>query len=305
MKILGLFPGQGSQAVGMAKNWYDTSDFAKQTFKAADDVLGFSLSKLCFEGPIEDLTLTQNAQPALLTAAYISYALSDIHIDVAAGHSLGEYTALLASGVFSFEEAVLLVHKRGTYMQQAVPVGTGAMLAVMGMETEALQNILDQNSHLLVEIANINSPGQIVLAGKKEDIGIITELLGKEGAKTIPLNVSAPFHCSLMKPAAELLTKDLDAITFNEPKIPVYSNYTTKRIMSGEEARQCLKDQVCGTVNWTSQIKNICEAEGIEATIEFGPGGVLTKLMKRIHAVPARFEVFDLDSLTKVRSSLS
>lgn len=304
MKILGLFPGQGSQSVGMAKDWFDNNDFAKKTFSVADEVLGFSLSSLCFNGPIEELTLTQNAQPALLTASYISYHISGIKIDVAAGHSLGEYTALLAANVISFEDAVLLVHKRGKYMQEAVPVGTGSMLAVMGMEAEKLQQILNNNPKLLVEIANINSPGQVVLAGKKEDVDACSSILSAEGGKTIPLNVSAPFHCSLMKPAADALSKDLDNITFKEPAIPVYSNFTSKKINSSAEARKCLKDQVCGTVSWTSEIQNICEFEGIDATVEFGPGGVLSKLMKRINPLPTRYEIYDYPSLNKTKENL-
>ena len=304
MKIVGLFPGQGSQAVGMGKEWFENSDTAKKIFNTADEILGFSLSKLCFEGPIEELTLTQNAQPALLTVSYINYLLSDINISAAAGHSLGEYTALVAGGILSFEDAVLLVNKRGKYMQNAVPVDAGAMIAVMGMDEEPLQDLINKNPNLLVEIANINSPGQIVLAGEKAAIGEFSTQLSSAGAKVIPLNVSAPFHCSMMKPAADQLALDLDKTTFNEPKITIYSNFTANKIASGNEAKTRLKEQVCGTVKWTKQMQNMIANEAVDTAVEFGPGGVLTKLLKRIDAKIARHEVYDSVSLGSVKSKL-
>jgi len=304
MNILGLFPGQGSQSVGMGKDWFDKSDEAKKIFATADEVLGYSLSKLCFEGPIDDLTLTQNAQPALLTVGYISYKLSNLNPSIVAGHSLGEYTALLAANSLKFEDAVKLVHNRGQYMQEAIPVGVGAMVAVMGMDEDKLRDSLANFNNGVVEIANINSPGQIVLAGEKQAVSKFTEVLNGLGAKTILLNVSAPFHCGLMKPAADKLALDLDKVEFKAPEIKAYSNFSTKEIKTAEDAKNLLKEQVCGTVNWTKELLNIFEENDVQSSIEFGPGGVLSKLMKRINPKISRFEVFDFASLENAKSKL-
>ena len=209
-------------------------------------------------GPIESLTSTENAQPALLTSslAYYKHFLDKGNqVDACAGHSLGEYTALVAAGVINFEDAVMLVHKRGKYMQEAVPVGLGGMLAVMGLGEE---EILDFCSKVtgsdgnggIVEIANLNCPGQTVVAGDKKGLAEFQDIAS--GSKIIPLNVSAPFHCSLMKPAADNLAKDLDAISFNEPKIPVVANVTAKAIASAEESKELLKQQVCSSVRSVS-----------------------------------------------------
>ncbi len=189
-------------------------------------------------------------------------------------------------------------------MQEAVPVNTGSMVAVMGVDEDSLKAKITENSELLVEIANINSPGQIVLAGRKDDMAKFSEILNAGGAKTIPLNVSAPLHCSLMKPAADKLALDLDKTEFQDAKINVYSNFTANLINSGEEARQCLKDQVCGTVNWTKQIQNIISNEVISSAIEFGPNGVLSKLMKRIDPKIARHEIYDSKSLEATSTSI-
>ncbi|HMO16565.1 MAG TPA: ACP S-malonyltransferase [Oligoflexia bacterium] len=307
-KTVALFPGQGSQITGMGKAWYETSSDAKEIFYMADKVLGFSLSTLCFEGPEAELTLTKNAQPALLLVSWLNFKLSGITVDAAAGHSLGEYSALLAAGVLNFEDAILLVHKRGIYMQEAVPVGHGAMSAVMGpTETEISQFIEEAKNNnpeiTLVEIANINSPGQIVIAGEAKSVSIFNDYLSQKGAKVIPLKVSAPFHSSLMKEAEISLSRDLDQISFDNPKIPVYSNFTAKKISSGSEARELLKAQVCGTVRWSDQIKNLVEENNIIRSIEFGPGGVLSKLLKRTIPEITRFEVSDPSSLEKVKSA--
>ncbi len=303
-RICGLFPGQGSQAVGMGKAWSEGSEEAKEIFSRADKALGYPISKLCFEGPIEDLTLTQNAQPALLLVSYISYLLSGIKLDAAAGHSLGEFSALVSAGVISLEDALVLVHKRGTYMQEAVPVGKGAMAAVMGPSEEEISAYIKEGAKGVVEIANLNSPGQTVLSGEAEAMKDFSNFLSEKGAKVIPLNVSAPFHSSLMKPAADKLAVDLDAVTFNEPAFVVYANVTAQKITSSAEARELLKKQVCGTVRWTSEVTNLLEEQGITHAVEFGPGGVLSKLLKRTVPSVKRFEVSDPESAGKVREGL-
>lgn len=299
-KIAALFPGQGSQSVGMGKDFFETDERARERFVSADKVLGYPLSKLCFEGPRENLTLTANAQPALLTAGYIAFELAGIDVAAAAGHSLGEYTALVAAGVLSFEDAVQLVHKRGKYMQEAVPAGTGKMLAVMGPNEEEIAKRIRAVSTGTVEIANLNCPGQTVVAGDNEGLDAFAAGLGAT-AKLIPLNVSAPFHCRLMQPAAEALARDLDAIRFQDPKFPIYANVTAAIVRTGEQARELLKQQVCATVRWTDSMQNMIAEQAITLAVEFGPGGVLSKLLKRIGDAVARTEIFDSPSLKRAR----
>ena len=303
MKIAGLFPGQGSQSVGMGSDFFSTHEIARELFSVADKALGYSLSKLCLEGPIEALTLTQNAQPAILTVSYICFCIAELKLNAAAGHSLGEYSALVAAQSIDFEDAVKLVHKRGRYMQEAVPSGSGKMVAVMGPSTEEILAAIKTIKSGVAEIANLNSPGQIVVAGDVVGIDAFSAEISKGGGKVIPLQVSAPFHCSLMKPAADALAKDLDAINIRDPQFPIYANFTAKPVTTASGIRQCLKDQVCGSVRWTESIQNLIAEQQITHTVEFGPGGVLTKLLKRINKDPARFEIFDsvsaksLDSL--------
>jgi len=211
MALIGLFPGQGSQVVGMGKDLAESFDQAKIMFQMADKALGFPLSKLAFEGPIEELTLTKNAQPAILCVSVCAHLLSNPPLDVVAGHSLGEYSALVATGSITFEDAVQLVHKRGSYMQEAVPEGEGAMVAVMGPTPDELGAIVDQISDEIIELANLNCPGQTVVSGSAKGVAAFSEKAQASGAKVIPLQVSAPFHSTLMKPAAESLAKDLSA----------------------------------------------------------------------------------------------
>lgn len=303
--ICGLFPGQGSQTIGMGKAWYDVKEEARELFNLADKTLGISLSKICFEGPIEELTLTKYTQPALLLVSYLNYLMADIPVSTVAGHSLGEYTALVTASVISLEDAIQLVYKRGSYMQEAVPLGVGAMIAVMGPTEEEILNLLNNNADGVVEIANLNSPGQTVLAGEKTAVEKFSKVLSENNAKVIPLNVSAPFHCSLMKPAELALTKDLDTTTFNDPKIDVYANFTANKVKTGEEARDLLKKQVCGTVRWTELVSRMLEESGSDTTIEFGPGGVLSKLLKRTVPQTKRYEVSDPASLVKTREALA
>ena len=297
-----IFPGQGSQSVGMGLKLSQQSNIANEIFDRADRALGFALSKLCFEGPIEELTKTQIAQPALLTSSYACYCefiAQGGKVQAAAGHSLGEYTALVAAGTLRFEDAVVLVNKRGKYMQEAVPQGQGGMLAVMGPSEEDLRKIIVQVSSGVAEIANLNCPGQTVIAGDKAGLAYFQDLAASSGAKIIPLNVSAPFHCSLMKPAADMLAKDLDATEFKDPIFPVVANVTAKKTSSGAEARELLKRQVCESVRWTDSINSLASDLGVTEVIEFGPGGVLVKLCKRINAGIGRLQVEDIESAGK------
>lgn len=282
MKIAGVFPGQGSQFVGMGKSFFDGSRVAQELFKIADEILEFKLSDLCFNGPLDELTLTKNVQPALLTVEVIAHRLYDSPLSAVAGHSLGEYSALVAAGVLTFEDALILVRKRGIYMQEAVSPGMGKMAAIMGPTPEEVQLLCDKVTKGVVEIANLNSPGQTVVAGDVLGVDCFSELAAEQGAKVIGLNVSAPFHCSLMASARERLGRDLDRVVFNNPHIPVYANFSAERISSGDEARELLKKQVCGTVRWFDLVNNMISQQQIEKVVELGPGGVLSRLMKRI-----------------------
>ena len=302
--IAGLFPGQGSQSVGMGADFLEHSEQARALFQEADVLLGYSLSELCLKGPLSELTLTQNAQPALLLAGYVSFLEADIPVCATAGHSLGEYTALVAAGVLKFSDAIQLVHKRGRYMQEAVPQGAGGMLAVLGPDEAELQAIIDSLAEGIVEIANLNCPGQIVVAGDSKGIAAYAAALKDKGMKAIPLNVSAPFHCRLMKPAADSLAKDLDATTFSKPRIPVFANVSAAAVTTGDEAKELLKQQVCASVRWTDAMRNLVAQQQTSCIIEFGPGAVLSKLMKRIDPSVERLEVFDRASLEKAKTAL-
>lgn len=278
-KIAFLFPGQGSQIVGMGKFFYEEIAFAREIFHEADETLGFKLSRLCFEGPEEDLKLTQNTQPALLTVSCIAYRVLGINPVIAAGHSLGEYSALVASGSLSFKDAVFLVHKRGMYMQEAVPIGEGAMAAVLGAEYAVVEKALSQVKHGIVRIANWNSREQIVIAGNKASVEEALDHLSDY--KSLMLPVSAPFHCDLMKSAEEKLSYDLNYVEFKDLKFPIITNVDAEIITRGEQARDALRRQVTRPVLWYTSMQ-LMENEGLDLCVELGSGKVLSGLMKRI-----------------------
>lgn len=301
-----LFPGQGSQAVGMGLDFQRNSETARALFARADDALGFSLSRLCFEGPEEELRLTRNTQPALLVVSVIAFELLGREPDFAAGHSLGEYSALVAAGALRFEDAVRLVHQRGRYMQEAVPVGVGAMAALLGAERRAVLDGLAQVRSGTVEVANWNSPEQTVIAGHKpaveEAVGLI------KAARHVFLPVSAPFHTTLMIGAEQKLETDLEGVEFRAPRFPVITNVDARLIRTGREARDSLKRQVSRPVLWLDSMERLRD-EGLSHVVELGPGRVLSGLMKRIgRGWPSAFSLLnveDMASLEKTKAALA
>lgn len=304
-KIAFLFPGQGSQVVGMGTDLWDSFEEARKIFKRADEVLGYSLSEICFKGPEEKLKLTENTQPALLVHSYILYKLLNFVPTVAAGHSLGEYSALLCGGAISFEDAVRIVHSRGKFMQEAVPVEKGAMAAILGAKREDIEDAC-KKSHGVVEIANINSHEQIVISGEKEAVYEAISIL--KPPKHVILPVSAPFHCSLMRPAEERLSKELDLVSFYDPCFPVVTNVDAKIVKNGEDARDSLKRQVSRPVRWLESMELMLEM-GVTVFVEIGSGRVLSGLIKRIAKnLGKEVEILNVDgveTLIKVKEFLS
>jgi [acyl-carrier-protein] S-malonyltransferase len=303
-KIAVVFPGQGSQTVGMGKDLFDQDDIARQMFQKADETLHFSLSDLIFQGPQTELTLTYNAQPALLTVSYAFYETlkaSGVTPDYTAGHSLGEYSALAASGAISFEDAVYTVRKRGEFMEAAVPNGTGAMAAILGMDRNALSTITNQvtSEGEPVQLANINCPGQIVISGTTEGVHQASALAKENGAKrAIPLDVSGPFHSVLMQPAAEQLKGVLDEISVQHTTIPVISNVSAQPIQMENEIKEKLIEQLYSPVLWEDSIHTLLSL-GVDTFIEVGPGKVLSGLIKKIDRSVTTYAVYDLESLAK------
>jgi [acyl-carrier-protein] S-malonyltransferase len=286
MKTALLFPGQGSQFVGMGKSLAERFPAARTVFEEADAALGFALSQLCFEGPEEALRLTENQQPALVTVSTAAWAVlreRGIEPEYVAGHSLGEYSALVAAGSLTFSDAVRLVRKRGRYMQEAVPAGVGAMAALLKLPEGKLEGILAEAAQgEVVSAANFNSPDQVVIAGHAGAVRRAMELAKAAGARrAVPLPVSAPFHCALMKPAQERLAMDLRATEFRDLRVPLINNVAAREVRAGAEARQGLIDQVSSPVRWTESVRRL-EAAGVERCIETGAGGVLTGLLRTI-----------------------
>lgn len=304
-KVAFIFPGQGSQTVGMGQELIVGHSDSNYFFEKANRVLGFNLSKLIFEGPQEELTLTYNAQPALLTAgAMIVDRLIDAGVtpDYMAGHSLGEYTALVASGVLTFEEGVSMVHQRGLFMNEAVPAGEGAMAAILGLDAEPLKAVTDTitKEGFIVQPANLNCPGQIVISGTKEGVEKACVALKEAGAKrAIPLDVSGPFHSALMKPAAEKLATVLDGVDMEEAEIPVIANVNAKVISSSSQVKELLIQQLYSPVLWEDSVREMLSL-GVTHFVECGPGKVLSGLIKKIDKTATVLSVYDDETLKAV-----
>ncbi len=304
-KVAFVFPGQGSQKVGMCKDFYDSYACAKKVFEEADDALGFSITKMCFEGPEEDLRLTKYTQPAILTCSVAALAVMREHgleCEAAGGHSLGEYSALVAADVMKLQDAVVAVHKRGEFMQEAVPVGEGAMAAVMGLTPDEIvavcQNVETECGEA-VQAVNFNCPGQVVIAGATKAVDKASEALKAAGAKrAIPLPVSAPFHSTLMKPAAERLKEVLDKIDFRDAKFPVFSNVTAEPVVKAEEIRALLVKQAASPVKWEMSMHRMIK-DGFDTFVEVGPGKVLTGFTRKIDRAMNALNVEDMASLEK------
>lgn len=304
-KIAFIFPGQGSQTVGMMKEFYDNYPIVRDVFKEADEALGFSISTMCFEGPEDQLRLTYNTQPAILTCSIAAMKVlneNGIEPDIAAGHSLGEYSALVAAGAISFADAVRTVRKRGKFMQEAVPVGEGSMAAVLGLDSDKIVEIcksVEAATGKAVQAVNFNCPGQVVIAGAVEGVNKAIEELKAAGAKrTILLPVSAPFHSSLMKPASIRLAEELKNVDFHDAKIPVVANVTAQGETNAVEIQELLVKQAAMPVLWETSVRNMIDS-GVTSFVEVGPGKVLTGFTKKIAKEFTGLNVEDEASLEK------
>ncbi len=284
-----LFPGQGSQVVGMGLEFYSNFKIVKQIFKQADENLNFQISKLILEGPENELQLTKNTQPAILTVSYsifkvlkeeFNFNLSSFNFF--AGHSLGEYSALVCADSIKFKDALYLLHERGKAMQDAVPVGMGSMVAVLGMKTDEIIDLLktEKLNNGVCEIANDNASGQTIVSGNKVDVELFQKILKEKKIKSIPLKVSAPFHCTLMKPAAEKMEKKINDTNFKNPSIRIVNNVTANPEENSVEIKKLLVKQIFSTVKWRQSIIKMSE-EGVKNFVEIGPGKVLTGMVKR------------------------
>lgn len=307
-KVAFVFPGQGAQYPGMGKELADRYAVSREVFESADRALGFPISRICFEGPEEELRLTENTQPALLTmstAVFRILAERGIRPDFVAGHSLGEYSALVASGGLRFQDAVTIVRHRGRYMQEAVPVGVGAMAAVLGIELPQVQEICGHAAQgQVLSAANLNSANQIVVAGNREAVERAVELARQAGAKrSVMLAVSAPFHCALMKPAEQRLAEDLDRAAFTDLACPLVTNVDARPITTGDEAREALKRQVTRPVRWHETVRCLLD-EGVRTFVELGPGRVLLGLIRSIDRSVTMLNVEDQKSLDAVLCGL-
>jgi len=294
-----LFPGQGSQAVGMGRDLFEHTELGRKLFLEADEILGYRLSRICLEGPEDELKLTHNTQPALLLVSHILFRLLGREPGIAAGHSLGEYSAFLGAGAIPFADALLTVHRRGQYMQEAVPVGRGAMAALIGVGIDRVRQVLAETSDA-VDVANWNSATQIVISGEKEAVAAAVTAVA--AAKAVYLPVSAPFHSRLMRVAEERLAPDLDRIPFTDPVFPVVNNVDVQKITSGTAARDGLKRQVSRPVLWYSTMEKLIDEFQVSKFAEIGPGKVLSGLAKRIaKELRKEVEVISIETLEDIK----
>ncbi|HEY2383644.1 MAG TPA: ACP S-malonyltransferase [Terriglobia bacterium] len=308
MKIAFVFPGQGSQYAGMGREICEKFSGARAAFDEADAALDSPISQLCFSGPEEDLKLTENTQPAILTTSIALYRILEqkgIRPDFVAGHSLGEYSALVAAGSLKLSEAASLVRRRGRYMQEAVPVGVGAMAALLGLDLPAVQAVCEKAAQgQVVSPANLNSPGQIVIAGNREAVERALPIAKDAGAKrAILLQVSAPFHCALMLPAEEKLSVDLAACSFGDLRFPLITNVDAEPIRGGAEARSGVRRQVSRPVRWQESVQRLLD-EGVRTFVEVGPGKVLLGLIRSIDKSVTMLNAEDEKSMENVLNAL-
>ena len=302
-----LFPGQGSQIVGMGYEFFNNFKTVKNIFERADTKLGYSISKLILNGPEENLQLTENTQPAILIVSYSIFKILKEEfgfnlnkIKFFAGHSLGEYSALVCSGGISFEDALFLLHERGKAMQNSVPVGSGSMIAVLGLKIDEVKILLESEKEKegVCEIANDNAEGQVILSGEKNAVDIFKKKLKEKKIKTIPLKVSAPFHCSLMKPAANIMKDNINRTKFEKIKFKIVSNVNAKAISEPEEIKKLLIEQIYSTVRWRESVINMSNS-GVTNFLEIGPGKVLTGMVKR---TIKNSKTFSINSIADIKS---
>ncbi|HVG30276.1 MAG TPA: ACP S-malonyltransferase [Pyrinomonadaceae bacterium] len=309
MSFAFIFPGQGSQYAGMGRALSEGYAAARGAFEEADDALGFPLSRLCFEGPAEDLQLTENTQPAILATSVAALRALESEgfapPDFVAGHSLGEYSALVAAGALSLSDAVRTVRARGRYMQEAVPVGAGAMAAILGADASTVEGACAEAAQGQVcAPANLNSPKQIVIAGDAAAVDRALEILKSRGVrKAVRLNVSAPFHCALMLPARQRLAADLEKIEFKDLRVPLVSNVDAKLVRTGAEARDALVRQVSSPVRWGESVELLVRAEGVKMFVEVGPGKVLAGLLRQIAPEARAVNVEDAEGIGAARAA--
>ena len=311
MKAL-LFPGQGSQIVGMGYEFYSNFQLVKKIFKTADEKLNFPLSKLILEGPEKELQLTKNTQPSILTVSYSIFKVmkEEFNYDFNktkffAGHSLGEYSALVCSESLNFEDALFLLHERGKAMQESVPIGKGSMIAVLGMKIKDIKDVLKSNDQEkgVCEIANDNADGQVILSGHKEKVENVQAYLKELKIKSIPLKVSAPFHCSLMSKAAKIMEEKINKTIFKKPSFKIVNNVNAMPEDDPEKIKKFLIEQISSTVRWRESIIKM-SAEGVENFIEIGPGKALTGMVKRTQKNVNCFSINSIDDIKKLKDEL-